>query len=79
VAGKILSARLVNIGAERHTAVIAACTAVAAIVLYTMVAPRYGGWGVAAASVILLSCHTLATATTLRLPAKLKEEQGEFV
>ena len=81
VAGKILSARMVNVGGERDTAVIAACTAVAAIVLYTVVAPRYGAWGIAVASVILFSCHTLATAAALRLrvvPAEMKGEQGEF-
>ncbi len=86
VAGKILSARMVNVGGERGTAVIAAGTAAAAVVLYTLVAPRYGAWGIAAASVILFSCHTVATAAALRLrpdqqpaaPAKVREEQDEF-
>ncbi|GIH04544.1 hypothetical protein Rhe02_26110 [Rhizocola hellebori] len=86
VVGKILSARMVNLGGERQTAVIAAGTAVAAIALYPVVASRYGAWGIAVASVILFTGHTLATGTTLRLrsrqqpmvPAEIREEQGEF-
>ncbi|MDG4802577.1 hypothetical protein [Micromonospora sp. WMMD980] len=64
--GKVLSARLVNLGGERATAVIAVGTALAAIVGYSLTAPAFGAVGVAAASVALFAAHSTATAVTLR-------------
>ncbi|HLL64492.1 MAG TPA: hypothetical protein VK453_01965 [Micromonosporaceae bacterium] len=64
--GKILSARLVNLGRERATAVIAVATAITAVLAYALVAPRYGAAGVAAVSVVLFALHSTVTALVVR-------------
>ncbi|MEH0933655.1 hypothetical protein [Micromonospora psammae] len=63
--GKILSARLVNLGGERATAVIAAGTAVVAIGGYSLTAAEFGAVGVALVSVVLFALHSTATAVVL--------------
>lgn len=78
--GKILSARLVNLGGERTTAVIALGTAVVAVVGYSLVAPEYGAWGVAAVSVVLFALHSTVTGFALRARAEQRvaeERVGE--
>ncbi|MET7951333.1 hypothetical protein [Micromonospora sp. NPDC005324] len=64
--GKVLSARLVNLGGERATAAIAAGTALAAVVGYSLTAPEYGAMGVASVSVVLFALHSTVTAVVLR-------------
>ncbi|MEV4494100.1 hypothetical protein AB0J84_00075 [Micromonospora arborensis] len=64
--GKVLSARLVNLGGERATAAIAAGTALAAVVGYSLTAPRFGAMGVASISVVLFALHSTVTAVVLR-------------
>ncbi|MDH6462856.1 hypothetical protein M2302_003037 [Micromonospora sp. A200] len=64
--GKILSARLVNLGGERATAAIAAGTAVVAIVGYSLTAAEFGAVGVALLSVVLFALHSTVTAVALR-------------
>ncbi|MDO3700855.1 hypothetical protein Q3W71_04080 [Micromonospora sp. C28SCA-DRY-2] len=64
--GKILSARLVNLGGERATAVIAAGTALAAVAGYSLAAPEFGAAGVAVISVVLFALHGTVTAAVLR-------------
>ncbi|WP_446213009.1 hypothetical protein [Micromonospora sp. IBSANI012] len=64
--GKILSARLVNLGGERATAAIAAGTAVVAIVGYSLTAAEFGAVGVALLSVVLFALHSSVTAVALR-------------
>lgn len=64
--GKVLSARLVNLGGEPLTAVIAVGTALAAIVGYSLTAPAFGAVGVATISVVLFSAHSTVTALALR-------------
>lgn len=63
--GKVLSARLVNLGGERATAMIAAGTALAAIVGYSLAAPAFGAAGVALVSVVLFALHSTVTAVAL--------------
>ena len=63
--GKILSARLVNLGGERGTAVIAAGTALLAVVGYSLAAPEFGAVGVAVVSVVLFALHSTVTAVAL--------------
>ncbi|WP_430500255.1 hypothetical protein ACQRWP_00420 [Micromonospora trifolii] len=63
--GKVLSARLVNLGGERATAAIAAGTALAAVVGYSLTAPEYGAMGVASVSVVLFALHSTVTAIVL--------------
>ncbi|WP_181549027.1 hypothetical protein [Micromonospora saelicesensis] len=64
--GKVLSARLVNLGGERATAAIAAGTALAAVVGYSLTAPEYGAMGVASVSVVLFALHSTVTAVVLK-------------
>jgi hypothetical protein len=64
--GKVLSARLVNQGGERITAAVAACTAVVAVIGYTLVVGPFGAAGVAVVSVGLFAAHAIATAVALR-------------
>ncbi|WP_346536172.1 hypothetical protein [Micromonospora sp. DPT] len=64
--GKILSARLVNLGGERATAAIAAGTAVVAVVGYSLTAAEFGAVGVALLSVVLFALHSTVTAVALR-------------
>ncbi|MGC4755999.1 lipopolysaccharide biosynthesis protein [Micromonospora trifolii] len=64
--GKVLSARLVNLGGERATALIAAGTALAAVVGYSLTAPEYGAMGVAIVSVVLFALHSTVTAVVLK-------------
>ncbi|MDG4772607.1 hypothetical protein [Solwaraspora sp. WMMD792] len=64
--GKVLSARLVNLGGERTTAVIALGTALAAVVGYPLVAAPYGAWGVAALSVALFAAHSTVLGLAVR-------------
>ncbi|GAA0402881.1 lipopolysaccharide biosynthesis protein [Micromonospora gifhornensis] len=64
--GKVLSARLVNLGGERATAVVAAGTAVIAIAGYSLAAPAFGAVGVALTSVVLFALHATATAVALK-------------
>lgn len=63
---KVLSARLVNLGRERTTAVIATCAALVAVVSYSLVAARYAAVGVAVVSVVLFLLHGTASALALR-------------
>jgi hypothetical protein len=81
--GKVLSARLVNLGGERMTATIAVCTAVVAIVGYTLVVGPFGAPGVAIVSVGLFAAHATATAWALRsrpaAPAGSQQRAAERV
>jgi hypothetical protein len=63
---KILSGRLVNLGRERTTAVIATAAALLAVVSYPLVAARFGSAGVAIVSVLLFTLHGTASALALR-------------
>ncbi|HKS98982.1 MAG TPA: hypothetical protein VJT31_05565, partial [Rugosimonospora sp.] len=63
---KVFSARLVNQGRERTTAVIAASAAVVAVISYSLVAARYAAVGVALVSVVLFTLHAVASGLALR-------------
>ncbi|MCW3840035.1 hypothetical protein ONA70_07980 [Micromonospora yasonensis] len=72
--GKVLSARLVNLGGERATATIAVGTALVAVVGYSLAAQRFGALGVAAISVVLFSLHSTVTALVLRTRSRVQIE-----
>ncbi|MFG1868655.1 hypothetical protein [Micromonospora arborensis] len=63
---KVLSARLVNIGGERVTALVSIGTGLAAIIGYTLVAPTYGAAGIATISAVLFAVHATVIAMALR-------------
>ncbi|MBO0869917.1 MAG: hypothetical protein J2P15_15255 [Micromonosporaceae bacterium] len=63
---KMLSARLVNLGRERATALIGTGTAVLAVLAYPVVAAGYGTVGLAVVSVLLFVLQGTASAVVLR-------------
>ncbi|WP_433609664.1 hypothetical protein ACQP2P_38955 [Dactylosporangium sp. CA-139114] len=65
-ADKVFSARLVNLHRERTATLLAIVTAVAAVVGYSLAAPRFGLVGVAAVSSVLFVLHSIAAGAALR-------------
>jgi hypothetical protein len=64
---RVLGGRLVNLGRERTTAVIAGGAALVAILTYPLVAARFAAVGVAVVSVVLFISHGVASALALRM------------